>query len=135
MHRPRLSPSQSDRAAAAASAAAAARATRVAAQAARAEAAAAERRALLAKAASARAAALWGREKNWQLLERQEDDRAVPIDRHVRGLDQVQHCLEEAAEYYASKPLFATWDPWALRLYAQYLFRAAAPREGDASVR
>ena len=121
MQRARLSPSQSDRAADAARAAAAARAARMAAQAARAEAAAAERRALVAKAASARAAALWGRETNWQVLERQ-DDRAAPIDRHVRGLDQVQHCLEAAAEkarQQAHAELHAARSLQALQIEAQ----------------
>lgn len=117
MRRPRLSPAQSDRAADAARSAAAARAARLAAQAARVEATAAERRALVAKAANARARALWGREKNHQL----QDSLAIPV-RHVRGLDQVQHCLEEAASearQQARAELHAARSLRALQLESQ----------------
>jgi hypothetical protein len=117
MQQPRLSPAQSDLAAEAARSATAARAARLAAQAARVEAAAAERRALVSKAASARATALWGREKNRQL----QDAPAIPV-RHVRGLDQLQHCLEDAANearQQARAELHAARSLRALQLESQ----------------
>ena len=56
--------------------------------------------------------------------------RPNPLQRGALARTPGFESLEAAAAYYAGKPLFASWDPWALRLYTQYLMRASKGGEG-----